>query len=149
MSGRARKGQNPVTLVDGQGQRRPAPGTEDPFAKAKEQEEARIAAVQRRADQLQQQYEGLKVTVETLRTALDAAREESANLRAASITPADAEDAMPKSVTLVSIDNISRAGDKATLACCVDIDGMIGDTTVVLSVESLRLLLKSKTRKTE
>lgn len=114
-----------------------------------------LVSARAETEEWKKRYEGLQATIKVLDETVKNAREETENLRrhvqeekdARAVQPEDAPTTVPADVIILSIDNISREGDQVTMACCVEVDSMVGDTAVSLPFASLREILKTKVKK--
>jgi predicted nuclease with TOPRIM domain len=125
-------------------------GNAVPYSQETKFEDERIVALRNELTQAKAELEEIRQRITTreaelkaMQTALASAREESSNLRS-KLQGLDVEGQMPERVEIVSVDNIKRNGQTATLNCICEVDNVVGATTLVLPVEQIKQLIKTK-----
>lgn len=112
---------------------------------ATQQNQKQLTAAQAVAASATQDAMVKKAETTALKSLLDAAREESRNLRKR-LTEIERVGTMPNIIEIVSIDNITREreGDVAILDALCKIDSNVGSTKIMLPVDQMKVILKQK-----
>lgn len=111
----------------------------DPLVKAKQE----LEALRNRVEVAEQTTKVKEAETKSLKDMVRSAREESQYLRT-QLQEKKEEGVKIDKVEVVTVDEISRAGDTATLSAVCQIDGRVDDATIILPVDVLKDLIKRK-----
>ena len=94
-------------------------------------------------DNLEQKLRVNQAELQGLKQQLQDARDETTNIRRLQQQP-EQEGLLPNRIEIVTVDEIKRSGDTATMTVLADLDGTVGETHVVLPVKQVKLLIQQK-----
>lgn len=111
----------------------------DPLVQAKQE----IETLKNRVEVAEQTTKVKETEAKSLKDMVRSAREESQYLRT-QLQEQKEEGVTVDKVEVVTVDEISRSGNVATLSAVCQIDGRVDDATIVLPVDVLKDLIKRK-----
>ncbi len=97
-------------------------------------------------DGLEQKLRVSRAELQGLKQALQDARDETTNIRRLQQQP-EQEGQLPNRIEIVTVDEIKRSGDTATMTVLADLDGTVGETHMVMPVNQVKILIKQKQAK--
>jgi hypothetical protein len=130
-------------------------GTKVPASPEPEIETDEVVQLRRRTVKQRTEIEELdrklrvkSAEVAALKQQLQNARDETRNVLREAQQP-ELEGHTPERIEIVTVDDISRENDVATMKVLADLDGTVGETNIVVPVQQLKSIIRQKQRKSD